>query len=84
MNDSTSEVPVAPVCAAWKRCPTCDRWGGERKWDAALGAVVVSDDKVRGVCQGGPWHGTLRGIRNACGRWLVWAVVPEAQRPEEM
>ncbi|ENO95792.1 hypothetical protein C667_17251 [Thauera phenylacetica B4P] len=45
----------------------------------ADGSTVELDPAApRGPCQEGPWHGSLRGPRNACGQWLRWSeIVPE-------
>lgn len=74
--------------AAWRRCPTCDRWGGARRLDESGTQVEIGDDdgndEVRGLCNGGPWHDSLRGPRNACGRWLCWqAVVAGPASPDD-
>ncbi len=54
------------------RCPTCRRWGGLREL-AADGSTRLPDPaQLRGPCQEGPWHGSLRGPRNACGQWVDW------------
>ncbi|THF63312.1 hypothetical protein [Pseudothauera rhizosphaerae] len=55
-----------------KRCATCKRWGGVREL-APDGSTVLPDPaRLRGPCIEGPWHGSLRGPRNACGQWVDW------------
>ncbi|MCK9987826.1 MAG: hypothetical protein AzoDbin1_04298 [Azoarcus sp.] len=70
-------MPVQP--ADRKRCVSCKRWGGARKPGANPGEVEYEDD-ARGPCNEGPWHGTLRSPRNACGQWVMWAelTLPDA------
>lgn len=60
--------------AAMARCLSCDRWVGERSLSADRSSIEHAMD-VRGICNGGPWHGTLREPRNACGRWVVWTAL---------
>ena len=68
--------------AELRRCPTCRRWGGKR-WLGANGEQVELDaDDNRGPCVEGPWHGSLRGPRNACGQWLRWIEIVPAHSPE--
>lgn len=62
-----------------KRCISCNRWGGERRPGSGRGAVEYDEANARGLCIEGPWHGTLRGPTNACGRWIVWV---ELKRPK--
>lgn len=59
--------------AALRRCATCQRWQGWRR-TVAEAADRIEYDPVqdRGLCQDGPWHGDLRSVRNACGRWVLW------------
>ncbi|TXH85317.1 MAG: hypothetical protein E6Q80_09915 [Thauera aminoaromatica] len=39
--------------------------------------VELHPTEQRGPCREGPWHGSLRGPRNACGQWLRWIeIVP--------
>lgn len=54
------------------RCPTCKRWGGVRI-RAEDGTTLLPDpQRLNGPCLEGPWHGNLRGPRNACGQWIDW------------
>lgn len=70
--------PQPPPVAELRRCPTCDRWGGWRRVGADGSTVELDPAAPRGPCQEGPWHGSLRGPRNACGQWLRWSeIVPE-------
>lgn len=55
-----------------KRCATCDRWSGPRAPDEAPGKVAIDSDTVAGLCVGGPWDGSPRLARSACGRWVRW------------
>jgi len=68
--------------AAARRCTSCNRWGGEREADVATDQVLFSPSNDRGPCIEGPWDGTLRSSRNACGRWLKWvALAPDTPPP---
>ncbi|OYD54179.1 hypothetical protein CGK74_08240 [Thauera propionica] len=70
---------TAPLIAELRRCPTCNRWGGWRVLEADGQNVRLDPENSRGTCNEGPWHGSLRGPRNACGQWLRWvAIVAEA------
>lgn len=62
------------VKSAMAKCLSCQRWVGERSLSADR-LSIGHDPDVRGICNGGPWHGTLREPRNACGRWVVWAAI---------
>ncbi|MBC9071251.1 hypothetical protein IAI53_04685 [Thauera sp. CAU 1555] len=65
------------------RCPTCKRWGGVRE-HAGDGATVLPDpQRLRGPCVEGPWHGSLRGPRNACGQWVCWLQDGHAPAPDK-
>lgn len=58
-----------------KRCLSCDRWGGTRRPGEAPGEVEYDEANPRGPCVEGPWHGSLRGPRNACGQWVLWVAL---------
>lgn len=58
--------------AELRRCPTCQRWAGERTLGADGFSVELNPDNSRGQCTEGPWHGSMRGPRNACGQWVQW------------
>ena len=64
--------PVASQPAERKRCLSCNRWGGTRRPGAAPDTVEYDEHNDRGPCVDGPWHGSLRGPRNACGQWVMW------------
>ena len=73
----TATAPPPPL-AELRRCPTCNRWGGWRRVAEDGCTVELHPTEQRGACQEGPWHGSLRGPRNACGQWLRWSeIVPE-------
>lgn len=63
---------MAIQLAELRRCPTCNRWGGKRTLGADGVQVELDPEDNRGPCCEGPWHGSLRGPRNACGQWLQW------------
>ena len=60
-----------PLKIAVPRCVSCNRWGGERTLSADR-RRIEHPEGARGRCCEGPWHGTLRGTMNACGRWIPW------------
>lgn len=61
-----------------RRCLSCNRWAGARTLGPEPETVAYDEDNDRGDCQDGPWHGTNRGPRNACGQWLRWAALGPA------
>jgi hypothetical protein len=70
--------------ASRKRCATCNRWAGPRspaRQDESGGttdAVEIGSETDAGLCIGGPWDGTERRARSACGQWIVWhAITPD-------
>ena len=69
---------TAPLLAELRRCPTCNRWGGQRTLGEDGSTVELDPTNSRGACQEGPWHGSLRGPRNACGQWLCWVRITSA------
>ncbi len=77
MNATHPPPPVAEL----RRCPTCNRWGGWRRVGEDGCSVELHPTEQRGLCQEGPWHGSLRGPRNACGQWSRWIrIVPAADQ----
>ncbi len=58
-----------------KRCLSCNRWGGARRPGAVPGTIEYDEDADKGPCVEGPWHGSLRGPRNACGQWVPWMML---------
>lgn len=65
-----------------RRCLSCNRWGGLRRPADTPEHVEYDEDHDRGLCQEGPWHGSLRkGPRNACGQWLRWVEIRPAEAP---
>ncbi|ENO90516.1 hypothetical protein [Thauera linaloolentis] len=68
----TSPPLAATPIAEFRRCPTCNRWSGKRTLDDDGSTVRLDPANSRGACNEGPWHGSLRGPRNACGQWLRW------------
>ena len=72
---------TTPLLAELRRCPTCNRWGGQRMLGEDGRTVELDPTNSRGACQEGPWHGSLRGPRNACGQWLCWIRIPDAGEP---
>lgn len=67
--------------AELRRCPTCNRWGGRRTLGEDGTSVALDPTNNRGPCCEGPWHGSMRGPRNACGQWLQWVQIKPADHP---
>ncbi|NTV12118.1 MAG: hypothetical protein HGA47_15305 [Zoogloea sp.] len=67
--------------AELRKCTTCNRWGGSRKPGPEPGTVELDPANDRGPCQEGPWHGNLRGPRNACGQWIRWIALDASPAP---
>lgn len=55
-----------------KRCASCERWSGPRQVGATADTVAIASEQETGLCNGGPWHGSERRARAACGRWTCW------------
>ncbi|MCK0512784.1 hypothetical protein [Aromatoleum buckelii] len=62
-----------------KRCLSCKRWGGRRRPGSEPSSVEYDENDDKGPCIEGPWHGSLRGPRNACGQWVMWAELEAAE-----
>ena len=60
-----------------KRCTACKRWQGVRRIGEQPGTVEYDAEADKGLCHEGPWHGSLRSARSACGRWVQWAALGE-------
>ena len=58
-----------------RRCASCERWSGERLPGATADEVLITEETATGICQGGPWDGSERRARSACGHWLRWSVL---------
>ena len=58
-----------------RRCASCERWQGERRPDDTPDSVLIEAETATGLCCGGPWDGSERRARSACGRWLRWSVL---------
>lgn len=69
------------LIAAPRRCPTCRRWGGVRACTADGSTVLPDPQRLHGLCTEGPWHGSLRGPRNACGQWVNWLEPADSKTP---
>jgi len=63
------------LIAELRRCPTCQRWAGSRRIGDDGHQVELDPAQPRGNCTEGPWHGSSRGPRNACGQWLKWECI---------
>ncbi|AWI74999.1 hypothetical protein CEW83_06975 [Parazoarcus communis] len=73
---------MAVEIAELRRCPTCQRWDGTRQLAADGSTVELDPANNRGKCTEGPWHGSLRGPRNACGQWLQWIEILPVNTPD--
>lgn len=65
-----------------KKCLTCQRWSGWRQADSRLDNIAYDPSRLLGECIEGPWHGSLRSVRNACGRWVVWEKLVSSALPD--
>lgn len=65
-----------------KKCLTCQRWSGWREPDALHDSITYDASRQLGECVEGPWHGSLRSVRNACGRWVVWEKLVNSASPD--
>lgn len=74
----TPQTDADRPLAELRRCPSCQRWGGVRRLAADGHKVELDPLHPRGPCLEGPWHGSLRGPRNACGQWLQWQAIGPA------
>lgn len=72
-------MPLQPVDL--KRCASCERWGGSRQVGTQPETVEIDDERAVGLCQGGPWDGSERRARSACGRWIRWLALDTAVGP---
>jgi hypothetical protein len=59
-----------------QRCASCERWSGPRQSGEQAGTVLIESETVEGLCQGGPWDGSERRARSACGHWVRWSALP--------
>lgn len=73
-------MPLQAV--ALKRCASCERWSGSRSPGEVPETVAVADERAVGLCRGGPWDGSERRARSACGRWTRWLALGAAGDPE--
>jgi hypothetical protein len=56
-----------------KRCASCERWSGSRQPGETADTVLIAAETDTGICQGGPWDGSERRARSACGHWQIWS-----------
>ena len=76
MPPNTLENPQSQAIER-KRCASCERWSGKRQ-PGAPGEVLIEAETAVGLCCGGPWDGSERRARSACGHWKLW---PELSAP---
>ena len=55
-----------------RRCASCERWSGVRQCNSTVDSVLIEAETAIGLCCGGPWDGSERRARSACGHWLRW------------
>lgn len=73
---------MCTLAADLRRCCTCHRWDGPRRVGLEAGTVCFPDGEALGRCVDGPWDGSQRNLRNACGRWVQWlALLPSVYGP---
>ncbi|MFC5301399.1 hypothetical protein [Azospira restricta] len=59
-----------------RRCASCERWSGARSAGGDGASVLIASETATGTCVGGPWDGSERRARSACGQWLRWQALP--------
>ena len=60
---------------ALHRCASCNRWSGPRAIGALPQTVEIDSELSTGLCVDGPWNGSERRARSACGQWTVWLAI---------
>jgi len=60
---------------ARKRCASCERWSGSRQPGTTPDIVLIEAETSTGICQDGPWDGSERRARSACGHWKCWSIL---------
>ncbi len=60
-----------------KRCGSCERWSGLRQAGPTPDVVMIESETSTGLCQGGPWDGSERRARSACGHWQQLSTIPQ-------
>ncbi|MBI2309241.1 MAG: hypothetical protein HYU78_18270 [Rhodocyclales bacterium] len=68
---------MAVQAVAKRRCASCERWSGPRAPAEDGGHVRIESETSTGLCVGGPWDGSERRARSACGQWRRWQILPE-------
>lgn len=63
-------MPLQP--AALRRCASCQRWSGARAPGGEPLSVSIESEQASGLCIDGPWNGSERRARSACGKWTLW------------
>jgi hypothetical protein len=53
------------------RCASCQRWSGVRHPGPTPQSVEIDSELTLGTCLEGPWNGTERRARSACGQWTA-------------
>jgi hypothetical protein len=66
-----------------KRCASCERWSGFRQAGSTPDYVLIEAETSTGLCQGGPWDGSERRARSACGHWRCWSPSPVETRMKQ-
>jgi len=68
---------AAEFTKSWKKCATCEYWGGPRQIDSFGHKVTVDSNNVKGKCllQGGPWKGHDKKAIDTCNKWKLWSVM---------
>lgn len=66
-----------------RRCASCERWSGARQPGEQAGTVLIAAETDEGICQGGPWDGSERRARSACGHWQCWSALMVGQAADK-
>ena len=72
--DSRDAMASVSLATTTKKCATCGRWSGARKHNADATQVEFDNAEAAGICNGGPWDGSVRDSLTRCGRWIIWEI----------
>lgn len=61
--------------STWKKCVTCQFWGGPRKPSTFRDYVEYGTDQDNGECMGGGWDRQQKTAMSICTKWEKWSVL---------
>jgi len=63
---------------SYKKCVTCDNWGGQRQKDRDIETRVVYDDGAKGSCYAKVYDWDTEANSNqCCDKWEKWKALPK-------